>query len=379
MAELTYRTALKLLKGGEAGVKEWNEHRAADPDAPLPDMRSVELPEVKLCGANLQGLNLSGADLGGADLSATNLSDAQLRVANLRGANLGTANMSRADVTRANLREVDLNRALLVEVNLRGADLRAAHLGGTDLTRADVSETKLRSARCVGTNFSDTDLSTVTDSLRFVEHLGPSAISTSTLARFEGKVPVEFLRGCGLQDWEIEVAKLHDATLSADDRSSIAREVVRLQTGQADQLGPIFISFSPEDGGFVEEVGKEFDQLGVRYWQDQKSSNSSLSVLERRVVSNPTLLLVLSETAVKSGWLNHELELANETGLEPDDICPAMLDRYWLDASELPAPVRGQLKKYRVTNFTDWEHAKGFEYGFQKLLPELGIFSRGTG
>ena len=68
--------ALKLLKGGPDGIKEWNRRRAAAEN--IPSLANANLKRAMLSGAHLQGADLSGADLRYADLTLTTLSDAQM-------------------------------------------------------------------------------------------------------------------------------------------------------------------------------------------------------------------------------------------------------------------------------------------------------------
>ena len=74
--------ALKLLRGGEEGVAEWNRRRS----------EGEEIPD------------LSGADLRGADLRGADLSYAYLVEAKLLRANLSSANLTKADLRGADLR-----------------------------------------------------------------------------------------------------------------------------------------------------------------------------------------------------------------------------------------------------------------------------------
>ncbi len=151
VADMDRDEALKLLKGGEEGIREWNHRRWAG--GAIPDLTHANLSE-----ANLAHANLSGADLSGADLSSADLRDANLRI------------------------------AFLSDANLSLADLRNANLG---------------LCRCSRTIFADVDLSEV-NGLNSVEHRGPSTIGIDTLIDSNGKLPEVFLRGCGVPDALIE-------------------------------------------------------------------------------------------------------------------------------------------------------------------------------
>ena len=63
--------ALKLLRGGEAGVREWNKWRELGEDPP-------SLEEADLSGHNLSGANLTGTQLRSANVCKSNLRAAVL-------------------------------------------------------------------------------------------------------------------------------------------------------------------------------------------------------------------------------------------------------------------------------------------------------------
>ena len=75
---MTKEEALKLLRGGEDGIREWNLRREQEED--IPDLRDADLSDVnlslvdfscaELLGANFNGSILCGANLMGADLRA---------------------------------------------------------------------------------------------------------------------------------------------------------------------------------------------------------------------------------------------------------------------------------------------------------------------
>ncbi len=130
--------------------------------------------------------------------------------------NLKEADLRAADLSWANLSETDLSRANLIGAVLSWANLSWANLSWANLRAADLRETTIYS-----TSFGNVDLS-VTKGLKTVEHRGPSPISTSTLTRSKGQIPIEFLRGCGLSDWEIENAKLYNPDLSQHQITDIA-------------------------------------------------------------------------------------------------------------------------------------------------------------
>ena len=94
--------------------------------APVAFLANAELRDVELQGALLVGAKLQGADLFGAKLQGANLFGANLQGAILQGANLQGAILFRAN----------LQKATLVGTELQGADLRSANLQGASVRHA---------------------------------------------------------------------------------------------------------------------------------------------------------------------------------------------------------------------------------------------------
>ena len=173
--------AVRLLKGGEEGIAEWNARREDGEE--IPTLENANFFRTDLSGADLNGADLSGATLVFADLHETRLiraslqgvylSDANLEKANLHeaglcsadlssakleGTNLYGANLRKADLSGADLQRADLQGADLRNATLNGADLRRANLSGASLRRADLSNADLRNAKLRRANLSTTIL-----------------------------------------------------------------------------------------------------------------------------------------------------------------------------------------------------------------------------
>ena len=148
-------------------------------------------PDILL---DLSEVDLGEADLGGADLSLADLSGANLREANLRGANLHAAILRGAELGGANLIAVNLSWAIL-----KGAFIRAADLFEANLNQANLDNAHFEDAKIGFTILANVDLSNV-KGLEAVKHRYPSSIGIDTLYKSQGKIPEEFLRGCGVPE-----------------------------------------------------------------------------------------------------------------------------------------------------------------------------------
>ena len=110
----------------------------------------------------------------------------------------------------------------LTRANLHGAALHEAVLISADLTSANLSYGTL-----FETVFGDTNLTDVRG-LETCRHYGRSTLDYRTLAK-SGPLPLAFLRGCGLKDWEIEATKLYQPGLSPTQINDIVYRIYSLR------------------------------------------------------------------------------------------------------------------------------------------------------
>ena len=284
--------ALKLLKGGEEGIREWNQRRGADEAIP-------DLIGANLIGANLSGANLSGANLSYANLSYANLSYANLSVADLSVADLSVADLSVADLSGANLSDADLSDADLI-----GANLSGAHLSGTNLSGADLSGADLGESQCGRTVFANVDLSEARG-LDSIKHLGPSSVGIDTLFRSKGKISDAFLRGCGVPERWIEYLPSWIGML------------------EPIQFYSCFISYSTKNQDFAERLHSKMRDKGLRVWfapEDVQGGKKLDEQIDEAIRVYDKLLLVLSPESMNSEWVRTEIR----KGLIPkrgDGVC----------------------------------------------------------
>jgi uncharacterized protein YjbI with pentapeptide repeats len=346
----------------EKGVDAWNQWRRENPNA------KIELGKVDLSRTELSRAFLSGADLSEANLSESDLSESNLNFTNLSRANLEGVDLSQASLGSANLSEAQLSGADLLDVFLGGANLNGAILIGSDFSQAHVGVT----------TFENVDLSECIG-LGDVFHSSPSSISTNTFVRSKGKIPKAFLHGCGLSDWEIEAVKLYNPDLSNKEISDIQYRIYELRATQALQISPLFISYSRADRAFVDKVGHDLSQRGIRYWldiHDMKAGRIEKQI-DRAIRHNPTGLLVLSEYALSSDWVEHEVRTARELekDLGRDVLCPVALDDSWKN-SRWPQRLMEQIMEYNILDFSDWQNNSHFDSSFRKLINGLDLFYR---
>jgi hypothetical protein len=220
--------AIKLLRGGPRGIREFNVRR--DRGDPLPDFDGVNLTCARLCGVNFSQAELDNAILAGSNLERALLIGADLRNANLEGANLAGSS----------LRFAKLHQTVLYDTNLRDANLRGAMIMtnlcyNTNVTNAEFGEPVIACnlAGMVG--------------LESIRHTSPSMVDVNSILTLQDDLPEVFLRGCGLRDEELEYFR------------SVVGLPIRFYT--------CFICYCTEDEAFASRLHNDFQNAGIRCWK----------------------------------------------------------------------------------------------------------------
>ena len=326
---------LEILK---QGISAWNEWRGEQHSEVVPDLR----------GADLRDANLRLAYFSGADLSR-----AYLRRADLTGAILSSAYLKDADLYFADLRGTDL----------RGAYLGGAQLGGADLRGADLRGADLEYVRLGGTLFVNNDLSQVIG-LETASHSGPSSIGIDTLYKSGAKIPDAFLRGCGVPDDFITFIPSH------------------FGIRQAIQFYSCFISYSTKDEEFARRLYSRMRDEKLRVWfapEDVKGGEKLYEQIERAIQVHDRLLIVLSESSLRSKWVVTEIRRARKVELTENrrKLFPIRLVDFgtlqsWecFDA-DTGEDLAAEVRQYFIPDFSDWKDHDAFEAAFERLLRDL--------
>jgi uncharacterized protein YjbI with pentapeptide repeats len=379
--EMDRDETMKLLKGGPAGIHEWNRRRIAGKD--IPDLGGADLRGAHLIGANLSRANLIEADLRGAVLNAAILIGADLSTANFSGANLLGADLLRAHLIGANLSGAKLRRAKLTEADLSGANLSGANLLGADFSGANLIEANLNKAElfrahlngaqlsnanlsraiCSHTGFVDLDLSRVIG-VESVEHWGPSSVGIDTLFLSNGKIPEVFLRGCGVPEALIGYLPY------------VFRAI------QPIQFYSCFISYNHNDEEFAKRLHSRMLQEKLRVWyapEDIKGGQRIFDQVDRAIHVQDKLLLVLSDASMRSAWV--ETELRSALGREQKEsrqiLFPIRITSWEAAAawkcfdSDTGRDLARLVREYHIPDFSNWKDHDAFETAFARLLDDL--------
>ncbi len=347
------------------------------------DLRGADLSRADLSGAGLSGVNLSGAnlfnaylinadlsgtDLRGVDLHYANLSRANLSRAKLRHADLSHADLSHANLSGAYLRHADLSHADLSHADLSGADLSGAYLRDADLSDADLSSADLSDADLSSVNLSDADLShskmwnTVfvnvdlckTKGLVEVIHQGPSIVQLHTVQFPQDGSALHFLRGTGIPDaWIV---------------------LYRAEMMHPIQYHSLFISYSSKDETLARRLHADLQVQGVRCWfapEDMKIGDKIRVRIDEAIHLQDKLLLLLSEHALASAWVEDEVDAAleKEQQQKREVLFPVRLDASVMQTTQAWA---AKLRRSRhIGDFTHWTNPQAYQQAFERLLRDL--------
>lgn len=299
--------------------------------------------------ADLQGVDLTGAELAGADLSR----------ADLHGANLTTAILTDVVFHGANLTDANLSAA-----NLAGANFRFATLTRANFNGADLQDTYFREADSKWTVYGDVDLS-MAKGLDRIRHSGPSVVSIGTLLKSGGKLPAEFLRGCGIDPLVQDI--LTGSPVSRTEGftywlSKIHRPFQRC-----------FISYATEDKAFVERLQRSLNATGVDYWYAPEHGKWGAELhkqIDQEISLRDRMLLVCSHTSLQKDWVKYEIEraVAAEQRRGERVIFPIMID----DAlSRWTHPYASRIREVLAADFREALKGKAFKKALRRLVAAL--------
>jgi len=367
---------LEILK---KGVVIWNEWRKKNPDI-KPDLYKAVLSEMDLSGVNLSGVNLGeaflsqmdliGADFDEADLSRAVISKVILRRANLRRANLSGADLSRTILANANFYEADLTGANLSGANLLSVNIIFSNLHEANITRAYMGFAGLDETNLTKSNFEDSiffyikisncDLSQ-SKGLGSVKHEGPSTIGIDTIFRSKGKIPISFLRGCGIPD-------------------DVIKTLLKLAKERAFGFYSCFISYSHKDEIFAEKLKKNLEANNVNCWffpEDSVWGKDIEENIDRGIRDYDRLVVICSENSLNSEPVLREIERALQKEQSSKEkhkktqriLFPVIIDEYFY--KKWDHYLKPLMLRIVYGDFRDWKDPTKYKEALNKLLEGL--------
>ncbi|MDH5603688.1 MAG: toll/interleukin-1 receptor domain-containing protein, partial [Cyclobacteriaceae bacterium] len=325
--------------------------------------------------AYLFGANLFGADLRKTNLFRTDLRRADLRRADLREASLGATDLCQADLHHADLRGANLSGTDLVGADLNDANLSEAKIGGADFSEANISKvmmmrTHFERTNLAGSNFkdsyfiqitiSDCDLSN-TIGLDSVEHGGPSTIGIDTIFRSEGKIPISFLKGCGIPEDVIKI-------------------VLKLAKESAFGFYSCFIAYSHKDEIFAEKLKKDLESNNVPCWffpEDAVWGKYIEENIERGIREYDKLVVICSENSLNSEPVLREIDralqkeqlLKEKYKKEINVLFPVIIDDYFY--KKWDHHLKPLISRIVLGDFRDWKDSTKYKEALNRLFEGL--------
>ena len=206
-------------------------------------------------------------------------------------------------------------------------------------------------------------------------HDGPSTLDHRTLW-FSGPLPLAFLRGCGLPDWEIEMTKLYKPDLTPTEINDIVYRIYGLRADPLIQFYSCFISYASKDHAFAERLHADLQNKGVRCWfapEDMKIGDRLRPRIDETIRVYDKLLLVLSKTSVASQWVEQEVEtaLARERQQSTTVLFPVRIDNTVMTLETgWPALIRNTRN---IGDFRRWKTHDVYQKAFDRLLRALTV------
>lgn len=359
--------ALKLLRGGPLGRREWEDFRRSECE--VPDLDGSNLNQVNLEGLDLSGCSFQGSNFSGARLIRTNMQsiyapESNFSGADLVGINLQNANLDSCQFNSANLSAADLNGSILSRTSFSRANLASANLKKAYLVDADLSDVVLRRSNFSAAEFGYTVLAANISQvygLDDVIHKAPSHISLQSILSCKGKLPEQFLRGCGVKEQDINY--------------------FRSRINDSSDFYSCFISYSHDDNVFANKLYEKLQKRGVRCWLDEHQllpGDDIYDEIDRGIKMWEKILLCCSEASLQgSPWVDREIdkalqkeeELWHQHGRKILSLIPLNLDDYMFKWNSGKASM---LKSRVAADFKQWQTSNElFDAAVEKILQAL--------
>jgi hypothetical protein len=168
-------------------------------------------------------------------------------------------------------------------------------------------------------------------------------------------LPETFLRGVGI----------------AEDFISLLSAPI----GNRLHLPSTFISYSFRDSAFAKKLHDDLQQSGIRCWLAGRSLEIGEPIddtIAQMIRSFDALIVVLSIDAIKSAWVQAEVEYAvrKERDTHKSMILPLTIDdRASITKRQWVARLRATRK---IGDFTQWRDTGRYAIGLESLLRALG-------
>ena len=144
--------------------------------------------------------------------------------------------------------------------------------------------------------------------------------------------------------------------------------------GAAVQFYSCFISYSSKDQEFAERLYADLQGKGVRCWfapHDLPIGAKTWDGIDQEIRTRDKVLLILSEGAIASDWVEDEVTTAFAEERHRDELVlfPLRLDNAVMDTDE---PWAGKLRDNRnICDFTGWKDHEAYKATLDRVLRDL--------
>jgi hypothetical protein len=233
---------------------------------------------------------------------------------------------------------------LFESVNLEAANLDRAILGAGALAKLDLS---------------------TAEGLSGVTHQQPTSVGLDTIVSSGGRIPHDFLRGCGIDP-------LIQTVLTGDPASRTEAFTHWLAKGPS-IFERCFISYATADQQFVDRLQRELNSIGVDYWYAPVHGRwgAELEIqIQREISLRDRMLLVCSRASLASDWVIHEIETAIDTESKRGKrvIFPVLIDDALFSWRHRYAT---RIKDVLAADFRNATKGKAFRDPFNRLVDAL--------
>jgi len=193
-----------------------------------------------------------------------------------------------------------------------------------------------------------------TRGLESCNHRGPSSIGLDTIYKSGGAIPEIFLQGCGVPERFITYLR------------SLVEEPFEFYS--------CFIGYSSGDEKFVQRLYADLRARQLRCWfaaEDLKIGERFQETIEEKIRLFDKVMIVLSESSVRSHWVEREVNAAREREDRENRtvLFPISIDCAAWDA---PQPWAADIRLLRhIGDSTGWKDHDAYQKAFERLLRDL--------
>lgn len=368
------------------GVEIWNEWKRNKTkfkvDLKEANLQKAYLPNIDLVEANLSNADLTDAILDKAVLVETKFHRTILKRASLIGTTLIGAEFVEADLRESNLSGSTLVDAILTQSNLSNVKLKGTMLYNANLLESILINSDLDEAIIGNTIFGNANLKNAKN-LKTCEYVSPSIINHQTISTSQD-LPLEFLRGCGLSDWEIELTKLYQSNLTHEEIIEIQQQVFELLSQCPIQFYSYFISYSTKDEDFAKKLCEDLQNSGIRCWfapHHIQAGKKIYEQIDKAILTYDRLLVILSQHSMNSEWVKTEIANARQKEIDTNNrvLFPIRLVDFeevksWkcFDTDTGKDSAR-EIREYYIPDFKNWNDKNEYKKSFERLLRDLKL------